>query len=87
MKPGDLVRVVHYDSNGPYPTTPVWNAQGTHLGHARHGETALLVRKDLRKGGLGIFSAGFTGDAEIVHPRLGPVIIEQAYLDVVSEAG
>ena len=87
MKPGDLVRVVHHDPHGPYPTTPVWDVQGTPTGHALHGETALLVRKELRRGGVGIFSAGWTGDAEIVHPRLGPVIIEQAYLEVVSEAG
>lgn len=87
MQPGDLVRVVHHDPGGPYPSAPVWNSGGGCVGRAHHGETALLVRGDLKAGGLGLFSAGFTGDAEIVHPRLGVVIIEQAYLEVINAAG
>lgn len=87
MQPGDLVRVVHHDPGGPYPSTPVWSTRGAYMGRAHHGETVLLVRGDLKVGGLGLFSAGFTGDAEIFHPRLGVVIIEQAYLEAVHEAG
>ena len=69
MKAGNLVRVVHHDPQGPYPETPVWDAVGVNFrGRVRHGDVFVVVRTNLRKCGLGVASAGWSGDAEISTP-------------------
>ena len=86
MKSGSLVRVVHHDPHGPYPETPVWDAATlSPMGVVRHGDIFLVARTDLKSGGLGPASAGWTGDAEIIHPEWGGVLVEQAYLEVINE--
>ena len=87
MKAGSLVRVVRqdpYDPQGPDLDAPVWDAVTLDvMGRVRHGEVFIVVRPDLRKYGHGLASAGWSGDAEIIHPEWGGVLIEQAYLEVV----
>ncbi len=84
MQKGDLVRVVQPCGwqvpifNGPNPSASI--------GRATPGETYIVVRQGLKKHGVGVASAGWSGDAEIVHPDHGLCLIEQAYLEVVNEA-
>lgn len=90
MKAGSLVRVVRqdpYDPRGTELDAPVWDAGTLGIrGWVRHGDVFVVARTDLRKYGRGLASAGWTGDAEIIHPEWGAVLIEGAYLEVVDES-
>lgn len=87
MKPGTLVRVVHHDPGCTYPLAPVWDAATAKAfrGYVHHGEIFLMVRSELRDGGRGRASAGWGGDAEIIHPEWGAVLVEGVYLEAVDD--
>ena len=86
MKPGTLVKVVHHDPRGPYPEVPIWDAVTlSPIGKVRHGDAFLVVRAGLLDGVLGLASAGWGGDAEIIHPVWGAVLVEGAYLEAVDD--
>ena len=82
MRKGDKVKVAHW--TGKF-NVPVFHPESLgHLGYIPHGDLVEVVRTDLRgEGGTGLASAGWTGDAEVIHPRLGQCLIEGAYLEVV----
>jgi hypothetical protein len=87
MKPGALVRVVHHDPGGPFSEVPIWDAATlSPIGGVRHGEVFLVVRSGLTKSGLGLASAGWGGDAEIIHPTWGVILVEGAYLEAVYDS-
>ena len=86
MKPGTLVKVVHYDPRGPHPEVPVWDAATlSPIGKVRRGEVFLVVRAAPPGPRRGRLSAGWGGDAEIIHPVWGAVYIEGAYLEAVDD--
>ena len=86
MKPGTLVKVVHYDPRGPHPEVPVWDAATlSPIGKVRHGKVFLVVRAGLLDCGRGRVSAGCVDGAEIIHPVWGVVLVEGAYLEAVDD--
>ena len=85
MKPGTLVRVVRQPAPGE-SLVPVWDATDLEFrGWVHHGDAFLVVRAGLLDCGRGLVSAGWGGDAEIIHPVWGAVLVEGAYLEAVDD--
>ena len=79
MKSGDIVKVVYHDPtwNGPYYNPiPVWDATTFDTkGFVEIGDVALTVSSEPAR-----------TTAVVIHPTLGYILIDKAYLEVVNES-
>ncbi len=85
MKKGDLVKVVQplgwqVTVFCPVDTTSV-------IGKVNPDEIAVVIRRGLKWDGVGIATASWSGDAEILHPVIGSCLIGQEYLEVINAEG